>query len=56
MYFNSKIYIFSIKKKTYMGHTDWVRRVSVNQDGKKFASGSNDQNIMIWEVEKAEPI
>ena len=29
--------------KTYHGHTDWVRCVTVSPDGSLLASGSNDQ-------------
>jgi len=28
--------------KTYLGHTDWIRKISISLDGKKFASGGND--------------
>ena len=38
-------------KNTLQGHDDWVRVVIVNEEGTYFASGSSDQNIIIWNAE-----
>lgn len=38
-------------KTTLQGHDDWVRIVVVNEEGTYFASGSSDQNIIIWNSE-----
>ena len=35
-----------------MGHNEWVRCVSVNFKGNLLSSCSDDNNIIIWEVDK----
>ncbi len=36
--------------KTLKGHTDTVRSVKFSPDGKILASGSYDNNIILWDV------
>ena len=38
--------------QTIKGHTDWVKRVSVNQKGILLASSSKDETIIIWSMDK----
>ena len=35
------------------GHTDWVHSVAVAPDGRRVASGSDDDTIRIWELDDA---
>ena len=43
--------LFSIKHaKTLEGHTEWVYSVSWSPDGKKLASGSWDNTVIIWDA------
>jgi len=39
-------------KKTFTGHNEWVRRAIVNESATMIASCSNDQSVMIWNLEK----
>jgi len=39
-------------KKTYAGHEAWVRRVAISKDGQTFASGSDDQSVIVWNIAK----
>ncbi|MBD2775981.1 eIF2A-related protein [Iningainema tapete] len=32
------------------GHTHWVRSIAFSPDGQKFASGSDDQTVKIWDI------
>lgn len=32
------------------GHTDWVRCISVDKQGKIAASGSSDQTVRLWDI------
>ncbi|MBI2266699.1 MAG: hypothetical protein HYU64_16315 [Armatimonadetes bacterium] len=32
------------------GHLNWVRSVSFSPDGKKLASGSDDNAVVIWDL------
>lgn len=36
--------------RTFVGHEDWVRSVSLSEDGKLAVSSSNDQSIRVWDV------
>jgi platelet-activating factor acetylhydrolase IB subunit alpha len=36
--------------RTYSGHSEWVRCLSISLDGLHLASGSVDHSIMIWEI------
>ena len=38
--------------QTIKGHTDWVKRVSVNHKGNLLASSSKDETIIIWNMDK----
>ena len=40
--------------KTYSGHTDWVKCLSVSLDGNMFASGGSDQSIIIWRLQSGQ--
>ena len=37
---------------TVRGHTDWIREVKVSLKGTMLASGSKDESIIIWNLEK----
>ncbi len=39
-------------KKTFSGHEGWVRRLSISQDGQTFVSASDDQSVIVWNVNK----
>ena len=39
---------------TLTGHTQWVRSVCFSPDGKYIASGSDDDTIRVWNIEKNE--
>jgi WD40 repeat protein len=34
------------------GHTDWIRKVSLNAKGTLLASASKDESVVVWSVEK----
>lgn len=34
------------------GHTDWIRKVSVNSKGTLLASSSKDETVIVWSIEK----
>jgi len=34
------------------GHNDWIRKVAVNNKGTLLASGSKDESVIIWNLEK----
>jgi platelet-activating factor acetylhydrolase IB subunit alpha len=36
--------------RTFTGHSDWVRCLSVSLDGIHVASGSSDQSIVVWKI------
>ena len=39
-------------KRTYTGHEAWVRKLSISKDGEMFVSASDDQSIIVWNVNK----
>jgi len=43
-------------KKTFTGHEGWVRRLSIAKDGQTFVSGSDDQSIIVWNINKEAPV
>ena len=43
-------------RKTYLGHESWVRRIALTKDGLTFVSGSDDQSIIVWNLDKEIPI
>lgn len=36
--------------KTFSGHSDWVRCLAISTDGEILASGSGDNNVIIWKA------
>ena len=40
--------------RTFAGHTDWIRSVAFDLDGKTLASGSSDGSIKLWNSESGE--
>ena len=36
--------------KTFTGHSDWVRCISISLNGDLLASGSSDQTIIVWNI------
>lgn len=42
--------------KTFLGHTEWVRQVSVNETGNLIASCSNDETVIIWAIDGQHPL
>jgi WD40 repeat protein len=41
-------------RRVYVGHTDWVYRLDLNQDGTRVLSGSKDMTMRLWNVETGE--
>jgi WD40 repeat protein len=39
---------------TLLGHSDWVRAVSVTADGTRVISGSDDNTVKVWNLETGE--
>ena len=39
-------------KRTYSGHEGWVRKVVASSDSRTLASCSDDQSVILWNVEK----
>ena len=37
---------------TLKGHSNWVRRVTVNRKGTLMASGSKDETVIVWNMER----
>jgi platelet-activating factor acetylhydrolase IB subunit alpha len=42
--------------RTFTGHDEWVRTVCINETGKLMASGSQDQNVILWNIEQTNPV
>jgi WD40 repeat protein len=38
------------------GHSHWVRSIAFSPDGQKFASGSDDQTVRIWDIKSGKCI
>ncbi len=38
-------------KKTFQGHSEWVRCLSLNAQGNLLASSSDDESVIVWNVE-----
>ena len=34
------------------GHSDWIRKVTVNAKGNVLASASKDESVVIWNLDK----
>ena len=43
-------------KRTFVGHEGWVRKLAISADGKSFASCSDDQSVIVWNIEKETPV
>lgn len=41
--------------RTYTGHSDWVRCLSVTPSGELIASAGSDQTIIIWKTNATQP-
>ena len=46
----------SIDKKPWLEYKDIIRSVAFSPDGTTLAFGSNDTNIILWDVEKRQAI
>ncbi len=50
-----KVWVIDLEKKevvrTLTGHTGGVNCVAVAADGKTFATGSEDNTVLVWKVE-----
>ena len=38
--------------RTLAGHSDWVWSVAISADEKRVVSGSTDETVKIWDVER----
>ena len=38
--------------QTIPAHTDWIRKISVNNKGNLMASASKDETIIVWNMER----
>lgn len=43
-------------KKTFKGHEKWVRTLCISKDGQTFVSASDDQSVIVWNVNKESPV
>jgi platelet-activating factor acetylhydrolase IB subunit alpha len=41
--------------RTFLGHTEWVRCATIDETGKMLASCSQDQNVIIWNIDSPTP-
>jgi platelet-activating factor acetylhydrolase IB subunit alpha len=42
--------------KTFLGHAEWVRMVTVHYSGDYFATCSNDETVMLWTMDSHSPV
>jgi len=43
-------------KRTFVGHEGWVRKLATSKDGKTFVSCSDDQSVIVWNIDKDAPV
>jgi WD40 repeat protein len=46
--------LFNSNQRTLRGHTSAVLSVSISPDGKRIVSGSSDNTVKVWDVEKSQ--
>jgi WD40 repeat protein len=42
--------------RTFSGHSDWVRCLSISLDGELLASAGSDQTVIIWKLSTGQPL
>lgn len=42
--------------RTYNGHSEWVRSISMHYEGQYFASASNDETVAVWALDTNTPM
>lgn len=49
---DNKVYVYDISDgtlvQTLKGHKDTVLSIAISHDGKRFATGSSDKQVIIW--------